>query len=199
MNDVTTARLSALADIGYLIVPNIRAEQPEILTDGGLRDLSSEALLAARDAEDCIIQWLDSSVGVELLSTIRVNSGDTTDPDFLSAHENGTAFSMLHDGAKVVMILLHTAKDLSEQDTRAAKSLLFLMVNEQPAAEIPTLGPRELAYLKKVSEGATDEEIAEEFNLSMRSVKERKKRTITDLGATNISLAIYLAKKSGQL
>ena len=199
MNDGTTARLCALADIGYLIVPNIRAEQPKILTEGGLQDLSPETLLAARDAEDCIIQWLDTSVGVELLSTIRVNSGDTTDPDFLSAHENGTVFSMLHDGAKVVMILVHAATELSEQDIRAAKSLLFLLINDQPTAVIPTLGPRELAYLKKVSEGATDEEVAEEFNLSMRSVKERKKRTITDLGATNISLAINLAKKSGQL
>lgn len=199
MNVDKVARIAAFADLGFVIIFDIRADNPEVFVCSKLTETTKDAVLEARKSDDCIINWLQNSVGTETFTYIRMNAEDASDQVLMAHIENGTAISMLHDGAKIGALLAHSQKELTEEQINDVRSTLILAAESIPVANIPTLGPRELAYLKKVSEGETDDGIAKELNLSMRSVKERKKRTITELGAVNISQAIILAKKSGQL
>ena len=199
MCNETIVRLGARADLGYFVVFDTRAATPEILASDTFGGATQDMYLQAKDAGDCLIAWLDNSVGIESFATIRTNCDDPTDYLGFAGFEHGTAVSLLYNGGKIGALLAHSEPELSDAAVKEIKSILALAADARPPAKIPTLGPRELAYLKKVSEGETDEEIAKDLNLSMRSVKERKKRTITELGAVNIAQAIILAKKSGQL
>ena len=110
-----------------------------------------------------------------------------------------TLISVFHRGEKVGAICEHTVEPESEENIREIVAAILHQANRLKPITAPALDPKEIAYLKKVAEGLSDAEIADNLNLSLRAVKERKKRTQTDLRATSIAHAIAIATASGQI
>lgn len=194
MNENSQKRLAVLADQGFVVFVDIRTDNPKVSHSNVSEYPEDSAVLNGND--DAILAWMRSEIGVIGLAKLRADAAaDASLPD----HRNGTLIARTLDGRKIGALLLHTVPVLPEAELNEAVGLLLLLAAETTGPEIAQLSARELAYLKKAANGDTDDEIAVDLSLSMRSVKERKKRTIADLGAENLHHAILLAKKSGQI
>jgi len=196
MKNTSRARLNVLADAGYIVVVLSQAHLPRVLLSKLPETLTTDDLNAAIEGGDAVFAWAAQNIGVASLSELQ--EGEHPSALFDAAH-TGTLIVRVHRGNRILGILLHTEPVLSETAIRESLAAILTLVDEDGTAEIGVLAPRELAYLRKAMAGFTDEEIAADLNLSMRSVKERKKRTIKDLGAANLSHAVTLAKRSSQI
>ena len=196
MNNWSRARLCALADGGYAAIAVPPEAEPKILTADLQAALSEDLLIGAATVPTGPFAWATETLGTTTLQSLR-NAGKVG--DIAELPENGTVLSHIQDGTRLVLMLFHEAELLSPSDLQEATAALLALLPPIELSGREPLSPRELAYLRKAAAGDSDEEIAEDLNLSMRSVKERKKRSIADLGAVNITHAITLAKRSGQI
>ena len=196
MNNWSRARLGALAEGGYVALAIPQSAAPKILIAELPAELSEQALLEAAASSSGVFSWAVETLGVTTLHALR---NADIDPAIVGLPENGTVASQLHNGVRMAILMFHQAELLSPSELQEATAAILAQLPTIEVSQIEPLSPRELAYLRKAAAGDSDEEIAEDLNLSMRSVKERKKRSITDLGAVNITHAIILAKRSGQI
>jgi len=135
-------------------------------TDGSLVVLSSNH--NANWMSSDFQKWMDD--GDTLMSWLRSNLGSK----LVSTIETGAlAEACLKFGATTIVADLH-----HQDDTKSG------------------ITAKELIYLEQVSAGATDDEIAAELQLSLRAVKERKRKAIDDLHANNIGHAVGIAKRT---
>ncbi len=71
--------------------------------------------------------------------------------------------------------------------------------NEEIAEELRVLSPRELEVLKLVAEGHTNQEIADQLVLSIKTVQAHRANVMAKLGLENITQLVRFAMRSGLL
>lgn len=186
------ARLGWLADLGYLIFSSS--------SDGNLKQLASSFHQYGTDksgpslvaTDDPAIAWLAENLGA-------TKSDNISESPLISSFDisgNTTLVSDLYAGSRICMLLSHNKDELTAdeiKEARAASLILHIENTEEPEFAITA---KELVYLQQISAGATDEDVASELQLSLRAVKERKRKAIEDLGAKNIGHAIGIAKRN---
>ena len=171
-------KLNSWADIGLTLVADNSQGSLEVL-------FSSSGNLNDNRHQNALADHLQNAIGV-------LTPGDAED-------QRSTLIALFHNGGKVGAVCEHSAPPGSEDAIREIVAAILFQAQEFNRPEPTTLDPKEIAYLKKVAEGFSDAEIADELNLSLRAVKERKKRTLTDLGAASIAHAIAIATASRQI
>lgn len=135
----------------------------------------------------------DATVTAELAAAIELVSGVLPASDA----DPTTLLSLIHDGKKFGALCRNTTEPLSDDTLREMVATTIFKAESLDTPDAPVLDPKETAYLKKVTEGLSDAEIAGDLGLSLRAVKERKKRTLVDLNATSIAHAISIATRAG--
>lgn len=109
-----------------------------------------------------------------------------------------TRIGLFHKGTKIGAVCTRPQEFANPEEEREVVAAV-LFGSRDINFTAPPLDAKEIAYLMKASEGQTDAEIAEGLNLSLRAVKERKKRTLTDLKAASIAHAIAIAVATRQI
>jgi DNA-binding CsgD family transcriptional regulator len=100
---------------------------------------------------------------------------------------DGEGAELERDAAREVFETLGAAPDLSALDDKAS------------AAQLGGLSPREVKVLKHVAAGETNKEIAEELQLSVRTVDRHLSNIFSKLGATSRTEAAAYAFRNGLL
>ena len=176
MEQVNLPELNQWADVGIAVFVGTDSEAPTLLLKTQQNDPEFDASL---------FQKLRELVGV-------------SEPEQADGSQI-TLISVFHRGHKVGAVCQHTLAAESDEAIRDVIAAILANANQVDPPEAATLDPKEIAYLKKVQEGLSDAEIAEDLSLSLRAVKERKKRTLVDLGAVSIAHAIAIAVTSRQI
>jgi len=182
------ARISDIAPSGFFILrQDPLADSQEVLISDGL---DTDELLDL--PETALSQKLSEIVGIATLS--KESARDLGLPSSAA-----TLASLFHASQRLAGVFCHEATELSETDHRTLMACMIEVADTTPSSRDASIELRDLAYLRKAAAGFSDDEIAAELNLSMRSVKERKKRCIVDLGARNINHAMLIAKRQNLL
>jgi LuxR family transcriptional regulator, activator of conjugal transfer of Ti plasmids len=192
-------RLSTFGDRGYGLVIGIAGGAPR----GGITTYPQEWLAEyfAKGLPDVdpILKWVALSHGSINWRDIPRDAAGQQMMDQAHNHgiENGTTIALVHNGEKLALSLCHTKPDLTEAEIREATAALLVVAQLSPRPTKPAPNQKELVYLRKLSEGLNDQEIGDELGLTLRAVRERKKKVIQEMGATNITHAVALAKDAG--
>lgn len=100
---------------------------------------------------------------------------------------------LFHRLARVTGAEFHGSGSDLPMEPADLKAAVLVLAESAERDEGMTLGTKEVAYLKKVAEGMSDAEIAEDLGLSLRAVKERKRHVQRDLDASSIAHAVAIA------
>ena len=173
-----------------------RADSP-LLDHWAGRDFQ---ILVMRPSGDLDVVYASDAADVadsNLKGKIATVLEDRIGPGFLADTGEATVISIFHRGHKVGAVCRMDDSALTEDVIREMIASAILAVEDLGGESGLALDPKETAYLKKVTEGLSDAEIADSLGLSLRAVKERKKRTLVDLNATSIAHAIAIATSAG--
>ena len=185
-------RLGHIADIGFSIVTETASAGVELLTSNHSPAWTVDQVREWNTADHGILHWMAENLGVIPVSEIGDN--DPLATGLSDGHT--TLISEFCDGARIGIVLTHKAETLEEAQLDEARASALALLMLQPNQNEFGISAKELIYLKQVSAGATDDEIAAELQLSLRAVKERKRKSIDDLGAKNIGHAVGIAKRA---
>jgi DNA-binding CsgD family transcriptional regulator len=149
--------------------------------------------------KDPILQWAALNHGAINWRDIPRDADGQKMMDLARDHgiENGTTIALVHNGEKIVMSLCHSKPELDSQEIQEAGSAALVIAHMLPPPKKDAPHQKELVYLRKLAEGLNDQEIGDELGLTLRAVRERKKKAVTEMGAQNITHAVALAKDSG--
>lgn len=185
-------RLEHLADLGYSVLSHTADEGLKLLASNHAPKLTADDFVAWFQSGDTTLAWFRDNLGAATVGQL--------DPGPLAkaCSEIGptTIISELFQGARIALVLSHAKDVLEETDLKEAKAAALVLQPYQKAQKEFGITAKELIYLEQVSAGATDDEIATELQLSLRAVKERKRKSIDDLHAQNIGHAVALAKRA---
>jgi len=186
------ARLDHIADHGFCVISTAANEGLRLLATNHPANWTAKDFTSWSDTGDPVMTWFGENLGATQISDLE--AGPLA--DICSKTGPATLISDLFSGARLGMILSHSKEALDEADVkeaRAAALTLRMDDHETPDFEISA---KELIYLEQVSKGATDDDIATDLQLSLRAVKERKRKAIDDLCAHNIGHAVGIAKRA---
>ncbi len=193
------ARLSALADKGFALVLGLGAAGPRNGLTTYPEDWTSLYIKEEMMNNDPVLAWMAQNSGhttwQEVTKTPEAAAEMAKAAQF--GLENGTIISLFYAGEKISVSLCHTKSELSPSEIREAGAALVTLAHMSPPDARAAPAAKELIYLRKVSEGLSDQEIADDLNLSLRAVRERKKKAVAEMEANNILHAVAKAKDAG--
>lgn len=193
--------------------------QPDMEVVGQAGD-GYEALILARDLRpDLIVMDIKMPIcdGLEATRLIRADLIDARIIILTVHDEDDKLFSAIKAGANGYMLKDTTSADFlcgvrgalrgeATLPPRLATSLLdeFTRLANKPqpipqSKGTPSLTPRELDVLKLVAIGATNQEIADQFSLSLHTIKSHVRHILNKLHAVNRRHAARLAAGHGLL
>jgi len=180
-------RLSQIADKGYALVLGLGAAGPRNGLTTYPEEWTAQYVREGMMNNDPVLAWMAQ------------NSGHTTWSEVTRAYglEHGTIISLFYAGEKISISLCHSKPELEPGEIREAGAALVTLAHLSPPNARAEPAAKELIYLRMVSEGLTDQDIADELNLSLRAVRERKKKAVAELEANNIVHAVAKAKDAG--
>ena len=186
------ARLGHIADLGYSITSDAFSDQIQVLASTHSPNWTVKDIKTWLASRDPAMIWLKQNL--EAVSTTAIETGPLAKacPDMGAT----TILSDLFSGARLSLILSHSKEALGEADIKEARAAALSLFAHRGGGAAYGITAKELIYLERVSTGATDDEIAVELQLSLRAVKERKRKAIDDLRAENIGHAIGIAKRA---
>lgn len=187
-----TKRLGLVGDIGFSIFTETANSDLELLVSTHGPQWTSESIREWKDAKHPFIEWISSNIGA--IPATEVEGGDSLPSG--SERTNNTLISEFYLGARVGVVLSHKSDALTEVQINEARAAALVIQAMQPNEKELGITAKELIYLKQVSAGASDDEIATDLQLSLRAVKERKRKAIDDLHAKSIAHAIGIAKRA---
>lgn len=187
------ARLSNIADLGYCAFSTFRGAPAQILSTTFQPAWTQQMVEDWRSADDPLISWFEDNL--EVAAAEEALAGKSTVVDLPSG--STTLTSDLIAGARIGLVLSHSSDALGTDQVNEARAAALVLREELGSDTETGITTKEAIYLKHVSAGATDDEIAEDLNLSLRAVKERKRKAIDDLNALNIGHAVGIAKRTG--
>lgn len=184
-------RLSEICDDGFIVFANLSADTPEVIAVDSSTQWVTDFLGAKPGVYAEIITWMQSATGIldregfEELS----NGGSQVLPQHFSL------VSALESGQKIGVLAGHKDQYLSDIELREITAAAQMLVSSDAGTASPDVTAKEEVYLQRVANGASDDDIAEELGLSLRAIKERKRKAIEDMNAKNISHAVAKAKR----
>ncbi len=185
-------RLGLIADSGFAVISDTSNSGLQLLTSTYEPKWTNQSVIDWKSADDPLLTWLSTNIGA--IAAADLDTGDSVATGVDPAHT--TLISEFYGGRRVGVILSHTSETLDETQVSEARAAALVIQSMQPEETEFGISAKELIYLKQVSSGATDDEIASDLQLSLRAVKERKRKAIDDLHAKNISHAIGIAKRA---
>ncbi len=192
-------RLAAVADKGFALAVGITGGIPRGAMTTYPQEWTVEYFSKGLTETDPVVKWAALNRGHINWRDIPRDTAGQQSMDLAKAHgiENGTSISLVHNGEKAVLSLCHSKLDLTTAEIAEASAALLVIAQMSPPSGKNPPNLKELVYLRKLSEGLNDQEIGEELGLTLRAVRERKKKAILEMGATNITHAVALAKDAG--
>ena len=193
------ARLTAIADKGFALVLGLGTSGPRNGMTTYPVEWTTKYVQEGMMNNDPVLAWMAQNSG-------HVRWRDVGDTPEAAAEmekarefglEHGTIISLFYAGEKISVSLCHSKEELTESEIREAGAALVSLAHMSPPDTRSQPAAKELIYLQKVSEGLSDQEIADELNLSLRAVRERKKKAVTEMEANNILHAVAKAKDAG--
>lgn len=191
--DSAQERLKRIADLGYSITSDKAETGLQVLVSTHSPPWTLEMVLEWQQANDATLAWISEHIGTISADEIEGWPGSATG----LSQGHVTVVSDLCAGARIGIILSHSSETIEPAGLDQARAAALVIQSTQPSVGEFGVTAKELIYLKQVSAGATDDEIADDLQLSLRAVKERKRKAIDDLRAKNISHAIGIAKTAG--
>lgn len=192
-------RLTAVADRGYALAIGITGGIPRGALTTYPPEWTNEYFAKGLTETDPVVKWAALNRGSTNWRDIPRDAAGQQTMDLARLHgiENGTTISVVHNAEKAVLSLCHSKPDLTAAEIAEATAALIVIAQmSAPSAKNPP-NLKELVYLRKLAEGSNDQEIGEELGLTLRAVRERKKKAISEMGASNITHAVALAKDAG--
>lgn len=192
-------RLSAIADKGFAMVLGLGAAGPRNAMTTYPVEWTSKYVQEGMMENDPVLAWMAQNSG----HTRWADVGNTPEEIAQMKKANefgleyGTIISLFYAGEKISVSLCHTKPELTETEIREAGAALVVLAHLAPPDAMASPAAKELIYLRRVSEGLSDQEIADELNLSLRAVRERKKKAVSEMEANNIIHAVAKAKDAG--
>jgi DNA-binding CsgD family transcriptional regulator len=192
-------RLAALADKGFALAIGITGGIPRGAMTTYPPEWTAEYFARGLTETDPVVKWAALHRGAINWRDIPRDAAGQQSMDLARAHgiENGTSISIVHNGEKAVLSLCHSKPDLTSDEIAEATAALLVVAQMSPPSPRVPPNQKELVYLRKLAEGLNDQEIGDELGLTLRAVRERKKKAISEMGATNITHAVALAKDAG--
>gem|GEM_PF-3422329 len=187
-----TSTQRCFKSIGFSILADTTLSDLQVLVSTHSPEWSHKSVLEWKEAKDPLLEWIAANIG-------STPAADVEGGDILLSgvdRSNSTLISDFYLGTRVGVILSHSSEALDEKLLSEARAAALVIQSLQPDETEFGISAKELIYLKQVSAGATDDEIASELQLSLRAVKERKRKAIDDLNAKNIAHAIGIAKRA---
>ena len=190
--DHALAKLSQIADHGYTVLTSGSDGGTRVLASNHSSNWTNATFATWSEAKDSAMLWMQETVGT--ISTAELDSSPFTQA--VAEHGTTTLVSDLFAGSRLGLVLSHSKEALEEADIKEARAAaLMIQLADQDDGE-HGITAKELIYLEQVSTGASDDEIAADLQLSLRAVKERKRKAIDDLHAQNIGHAVGIAKRA---
>lgn len=195
MTDTNFARtrLGSIADLGFSIVSHTAGDGLSLIISTHTPEWSVLDLRNWQEKDDALFDWMKQNLGV--VDGSEIGSGAAIEACLKQGKT--TIISEFYSGSRLGMVLTHSANQLDDITIKEAKAAAFILKLSASPGTAPGITTKEEIYLKQVSTGATDDEIATDLQLSLRAVKERKRKAIDDLQAENIGHAVGIAKRSG--
>lgn len=185
-------QLSIIADLGFCVLVGTNSTDPSEVAKEGVATWNSEHFDHLREQGDSVATWFSEVLGNTPLDDL--DPGESAQK--LKSLGSVTLISEIHAKIRFGVILNHSSEKLSEVELGEVRAAaLILIKNEDRTPEVDLSG-KVRTYLEQVSGGASDEEIAQKLNLSLRAIKERKRNVIEELGAKSIGHAIGIAKRA---
>ena len=186
------ARLTRLSDLGFSVVSISQNSKPQVLASTHSPTWTDQSVSDLLSQEDPLANWLATSVG-------KTQSNEIENSAALNAVTQSGSTTMLSElylGVRLCSVLSHSKTLLEEFEVKDARAAALILYDANATSPEFAITAKELVYLQQVAAGATDDEIAQDLQLSLRAVKERKRKAIEDLNASNISHAIGIAKRN---
>lgn len=181
--------LATVADCGYLVFKMV--DKTLLLTaSSGFSQI--EAASQEIDEKDSLAVWAQAALGVSDLRKIGKSSEFVAG---LAASGHAIGLAGFSNGQKVITLMFRLDNDLTQELTAEAFAASFALAGAPTGASKIEPTPKVAAYLSKVIEGSDDQEISQELDLSLRAVKERKKKTIDEFSAKTLTHAVALSVK----
>ena len=192
-------RLAAIADRGYALAIGITGGIPRGAITTYPPEWTNEYFSKGLTETDPVVKWAALNHGSINWRDIPRDAAGQIAMDMAKAHgiENGTSISLVHNGEKAVLSLCHSRNEIPSHEIAEATAALLVIAQMSPPSGKNPPNLKELVYLRKLAEGFNDQEIGDDLGLTLRAVRERKKKAITEMGAANITHAVALAKDAG--
>ena len=182
--------LNAIADLGFVVVSGIGTSRARISATS-LDSLSGQSRMRlVIDQYDPFFEWVTDHMGARDFSDVANRS------DFISGLRTGgtvTGLCGLAYGQRHASVLFRSANSFHPDLVAEAFAAMFEVAAKAPADQLPSPTPKVAAYLSKIIDGHDDHEIAHELDLSLRAIKERKKKTIEEFDAVTLPHAVALS------
>lgn len=193
------ARLSEIADIGFALVLGLGTSGPRNAITTYPEAWTEIYMREGMMFNDPVLNWVAHNSGHIEWKNMPVTPEGARDME--KAREfgliNGTGISLFFSGEKISVSLCHSRPSLTSTEIREATAALIAIAHMSPPDSTKAPAAKELIYLQKASEGLSDQEIADELSLSLRAVRERKKKAVSEMNANNILHAVAKAKDAG--
>ena len=108
--------------------------------------------------------------------------------------ENGASGYLLKDATK--QEILHTIREVNSGKTSVNFSVAEILKNKTPNKELPALTRREKEILDLISDGHTNQEIADKLFLNITTIDSHRKNMLTKFNAKNTAALIKIAMRN---
>lgn len=192
-------RLSLIADKGYALVLGLGAAGPRNGLTTYPPEWTERYVREGMMNNDPVLAWMAQNSGHTTWSEVTKTPEAKAEMSKAREYglEHGTIISLFYAGEKISISLCHSKPTLEPSEIREAGAALVTLAHMSPPDARAAPAAKELIYLRLVSQGLTDQDIADELSLSLRAVRERKKKAVAELEANNIVHAVAKAKDAG--
>ncbi|MBI5789932.1 MAG: response regulator transcription factor [Rhodocyclales bacterium] len=163
-----------------------------------------DALAAAADLQDgCLITDLRMPLmsGIDLVKALRERDCQLPIVVISGHGDIRLAVRALKAGANDFVEKPFNDQDLLDAVNSALKAstdgVRTSVVNDELAARVEQISPRELAVLKLIVAGRPNKLIARELDLSPRTVEAHRSRVMQKMGASSVAELVSLALRAG--
>ncbi len=188
--DAARTALISIADAGHVVFA-FSDEGTALVVDSSFEN--APQLAKEISQKDPLGKWMFSAIGTSDLSEIGKTSQFLQNLG-LSGHPFGLAG--LLNRTKVAAVVVRSGTNLKEETASEAFAAAYVLADNKPTPRPIEPSPKVAAYLSKIIEGRDDQQIADDLDLSLRAIKERKKKTIEEFEANTLTEAVAISVKN---
>jgi hypothetical protein len=189
------ATLRDIADNGYVLIEKLNTPSPRVFSVFSLEDPDLDPSKLRLDPTDPIVTKLSDVIGS---ISLNANVSDSAFAQQLNFSGNAIGVTGMILGNKIGIVVFRN--DQSIPDTAIAETVAAMIdIASSSITKAPIQASTKIsAYISKVIDGFDDQQIADDLSLSLRAVKERKKKAMEEFGATTLSQAVVMSMRQTQ-